>query len=203
MKLFTAVACILISASLSFNLQAQSDAPSSPPPSSDKPQSTQQSPGAGAPSAIDPVKAADIEKLLDVTGAEKLAMQMMNEMSKNIRPLMTTALPPGAYREKLIDLFFVKFQSKADPKFFRTLALPVYNKYYSDEEIKGLIEFYSTPLGRKMLDSLPKVVAELQESGREWGQGLGRDSMQEVLAEHPDLKKALDEAGAPPSSPSH
>jgi hypothetical protein len=61
---------------------------------------------------IDPAKAAHIGRLLDVTGAEKLSLQMMNEMEKSIRPLMTSTLPPGEYRDNLIDLFFAKFIPK-------------------------------------------------------------------------------------------
>lgn len=155
MKLLDAVACTLILASLSLTAKGQNASPSGATLGTEKLQSATPATSA-AQLGIDPVKAADINKLLDETGAENLAIQMMNEMSKNIRPLLTRALPPGDYRDKLIDLFFAKFQSKADPKFFRTLALPVYDKYYSDQEIKGLIEFYSTPLGRKLLDSLPR-----------------------------------------------
>jgi hypothetical protein len=114
---------------------------------------------------IDPAKAADIGRLLDVTGAQNLGLQMMNEMEKSIKPLMSSTLPAGEYRDKLVDLFFVKFHSKIDLQSFRKLAVPVYDKYYSDQEIEGLIEFYSTPLGQKTLSVLPKVVAELQEAG--------------------------------------
>jgi hypothetical protein len=35
------------------------------------------------------------------------------------------------------------------------------------------------------------LTAELQEEGRKWGESLGRESMQEVLAEHPDLLEAM------------
>jgi hypothetical protein len=77
---------------------------------------------------------------------------------------------------------------------FIELAIPVYDRYWTDEEIKGLIQFYDTPLGRKSLAILPKMAGELQETGRQWGQDLGRESMKEVLAEHPDIAKALDDA---------
>jgi len=35
---------------------------------------------------------------------------------------------------------------------------------------------------------------ELQDEGRKWGEGLGRESMLEVFSEHPELKKALEDA---------
>ena len=143
---------------------------------------------------IDPAKEADIRQLLTLMGTGSLAGQTMDNMEKSIRPLMTKALPPGDYRDKLVELFFVKFHSKRDSKALTDMAVPVYDKYYSDEEIKGLIQFYGTPLGQKMLTVLPKMMGELQKAGGEWGEDLGRQCMLEVLAEHPDLAKALDQA---------
>lgn len=149
---------------------------------------------ASAPAKIDPAKEADIRKLLDVTGAGNLALQTMTEMEKNMRPMLTSAFPPGEYREKLIDLFIAKFHSKADAQTIVNLAVPVYDKYFTGEEIKGLIQFYGTPLGKKTLQSLPQLMGELQAQGQQWGQQLGRASMEEVLAEHPELAKALEDA---------
>ena len=70
----------------------------------------------------------------------------------------------------------------------------VYDKYLTHDEIKGLIRFYETPLGQKTLSVLPQIVSEMQESGNKWGGELGKESMREVLAEHPDLAEALENA---------
>lgn len=156
---------------------------------------------ASASSTIDSAKAADIRRLMALVNTEELATGLLGAMTDQIRPMITSSLPPGEYREKLVDLFLEKFRSKADMKSLLELLLPVYDKYLSDEEIKGLIAFYQTPLGKKTLEVMPKVMTESQEEGRKWGEGMGRQAMQEVLAEHPDLARQLDEAqkatGAP------
>ena len=139
-------------------------------------------------------KEADIRHLLDLTHAGATATQAMNALEGNIRPLLTNSFPPGEYREKLIELFFQKFHSKLDQQTIVDLAVPVYEKYYSDEEIKQLIQLYDTPLGQKMLATMPKLMAELQAAGEKRGQELGRESMQEVLAEHPEMQQALQSA---------
>jgi hypothetical protein len=71
------------------------------------------------------------------------------------------------------------------------LPIPVYDKYLSDAEIKGLTEFYSSPVGQKMVQVLPKLMSECMENGQKWGQEIGRESMVEVLSEHPNLQQAL------------
>ena len=109
---------------------------------------------------------------------------------------------PGDYRDRLSELFFEKFRSKFDTKTLMDLAVARYDENFSDQEIKGLISFYETPLGRKVVTLLPKLTVELQQDGQRLGQQIGRDSMQEVLAEHPEMAQALQEAArhsvAPP-----
>jgi hypothetical protein len=143
---------------------------------------------------IDPVEEADIRRLMELAGTRLLLTQMMDAMEKSIKPLMVNALPPGEYRAKLIDLFFAKFRSKAVPQQLLDLAVPTYDRYYTHEEITGLIQFYETPLGQKLASVQPKMSGELQDAGRTWGEGLGRDSMREVLAEHPELATAMEAA---------
>ena len=147
---------------------------------------------AGSPAEkVDPAKEADIRRLLDLVGTKDLVVQSMDAMSKSIKPLLTNSLPPGDYREKLVNLFFEKFTTKTNVQHLLDMAVPIYDKNFSQEEIRSLIAFYQTPLGKKTISTLPRLSAELQDEGRKWGESLGRESMQEVLAEHPDLEQAL------------
>lgn len=158
-----------------------------------QPAAAQANPGSSQ-TKIDPAKEADIRRLLELTGAKALAVQTMTSMEDGIKPLMSNSLPPGDYRDQLIDLFFAKFHSKADAQHLVDLAVPIYDKYLTGEEVKGLIKFYETPLGQKATGVMPKMVGEIQGESREWGEKLGREAMMEVLTEHPELEKALEAA---------
>ena len=120
--------------------------------------------------------------------------QVMNQLKAGLRPTMTQALPPGEYRAQLVDLFFEKFSSKLSLDALLDLIVPIYDKYLSDDDIKGLIQFYGTPLGQKAISVLPKVMSEAQAQGAILGQKIGRESMAEVLSEHPELASALQAA---------
>ncbi len=187
MKIGIAVACFLLIESLGAQTKSLSPQTSA--------ESRKASPtNSVEPLKIDSAKEADIRRLMDLVGTRVLVTQMMDSMEENIKPLMTNSFPPGEYREKLIDLFFAKFHSKAGAQQLLDLAVPAYDKYYTHEEIKGLIEFYRTPLGQKMVAVLPRLMADLQSAGQKWGGQLGQDCMTEVLSEHPDLAKALEAA---------
>jgi len=151
-------------------------------------------PGSTNQTKIDPAKEADIRKLLELVGTKALVSQTIDSMSKSIKPLLTNSLPPGDYREKLVDLFFAKFTSKTDVQHLLDLAVPVYDRNFSHQEIRGLLEFYQTPLGQKAITALPKVTVEMQEQGRKWGEDVGKQCMVEVLSEHPELANALNAA---------
>src|SRR6185437_15460979 len=162
---------------------------SSPATDSNPDQSVAAAARANKQPKIDPQKEADIRRLLQLMGSERAMTQSMATMETNIRPLLTSSFPAGEYRDRLIQLFFEKFHSKIDLQEMLDLAIPVYDKYLSDADIKGLIEFYSTPLGQKMIKALPNIMTESGEKGRQWGEKIGRESMIEVLQEHPTYRK--------------
>jgi hypothetical protein len=203
MKIFTAVVCILLLGCFPAHAQVGAQQkPAAAPLAAQQQTAPATAPApAAAAEKIDPMKEADIRQLLELTGAKGLAMQAMGQMEETMRPLMTNAFPPGDYREKLIDLFFKKFHEKVDPQIFVDMAVPLYAKYFTDDEIKGLIQFDQTPLGRKALATLPKVQLEMQKSARAWGQNIGKECMREVLAEHPELVKELEDAAKAPRQP--
>jgi hypothetical protein len=171
-------------------LHGQTAPASQNPPAKSAPVSANQ----GAEKMPNPAKEADIRKLLELTGATTTMKLTMQNMEKSIKPMLANSLPPGDYRETLVNLFFEKFHSKMDAQKLVELAVPLYDKYYTDEDIKGLIRFYQTPLGQKTVKALPSLMGELTEAGQKMGQDFARQSMLEVMAEHPELEKALEDA---------
>jgi hypothetical protein len=62
------------------------------------------------------------------------------------------------------------------------------------------MQFYQTPLGKKLNSVSSQLAIETQTAASKMGQELGRKAMLEVLAEHPELAKAMEEAGAGPKN---
>jgi hypothetical protein len=200
LKILTAIVLSLLLASVASaqSQSSQSSAASQPAPKQAAPQ-TAAAPPASTP-AIDPAKEADIRRLLEVAGTANMMSEIMTNMEKNMKPMLTKSLPPGDYREKLIDLFI----DKLDPRIkamipqLQDMAMVSYDKYLSDEDIRGLTLYYQTPLGKKTISVLPKIFSELQEQGQKLGEQVGRDTMLEVLSEHPELVKEMQEQRTSP-----
>jgi hypothetical protein len=50
--------------------------------------------------------------------------------------------------------------------------VPVYARHFTHAEIRELIAFYGTPIGKKTVSTLPKVVSESMLVGQQWGASL-------------------------------
>lgn len=188
MRILAVLACVLLLASPSARAQASGKQ------SASQPAAVQQAAPAASSPKVDPAEEADIRQLLKVMGAEAIVRQTILGQEKDLRPLMTNSLPPGAYRAKLVDLFLQKFNSQATPEGLVNLAIPIYAQALSDQDIKGLIQFYETPLGQRASKALPLIEREIRVKANAWGRDLGRKTMEEVLSEHPELAKQLKEA---------
>jgi hypothetical protein len=157
-----------------------------------------QAASANSAPGVEAAKEVAIRKMFEVMGTTKMMQQVIAGMSSTMKPMLMSSLPDGEYRERLADLFFAKFQSKMRVEQLLDMTVPIYAKHFTKEEIEGLTRFYQTPLGQKALSVLPQTVVEIQTESMKLGEAFGRESMAEVLDEHPDLKKALEDAGASP-----
>jgi hypothetical protein len=121
-------------------------------------------------------KRKEIEKLLRLTGVEKLADQMKNQMLSSFR----TNMP------QVPELFWTKFEQKMDTHELVEKIIPVYDKYYTTEDLKALNAFYESAVGQKVISTLPQVMQETMKIGQDWGQKIGKEAAEQAEAE---LKK--------------
>jgi hypothetical protein len=144
-----------------------------------------------APQKIDPATEADIRQLLDLSGTKATVTRVMGSAEESMRPLLFHSLPPGPYRDQLVRLFLEKLHTKLDAQHVLDMVAPVYAQYFSDAEIKQMIELFKMPVVQKWVSLQPKVQAQLSPAAHLWGREMGIEAMREVLEEHPDLAKEL------------
>lgn len=121
-------------------------------------------------------KEQDIRKLMELTGATRLAEQIMDQM---IAALDQEGTGKG---------FWDGFRAEIDTQELLRKTIPIYDRHFTHDEIKGLIAFYQTPLGAKVVEKMPAVAQESMEVGMEWGQELAG----KVLKKMEERKKKED-----------
>lgn len=122
---------------------------------------------------IDTAKRREIEKMMRLTGMEKLVDGMMGQMITTFK---------STYSDVPED-FWDKFKAKMNSRDLIEKLIPLYDKYYTTDDLKAVNAFYETPAGQKIISTLPKLMTEAMAVGKQWGEKVGREVAAEVKAE--------------------
>jgi hypothetical protein len=114
---------------------------------------------AQAPAGEAAAKKQDIRKLLDLTGAAQIGQQIAAQMI----PMFKQSNPQVPQK------FWDDVQKEFNPEAMIQLIIPIYEKHLTHDDVRGLIAFYQSPLGRKMTAVTPQITQESMAAGQQWG----------------------------------
>jgi uncharacterized protein len=104
-------------------------------------------------------KRVEIRKLIELTGAANVSADALRQI---IAPLR-------AGFPQVPNEFWDSFVKEVRSDELIDLVVPIYDRYYTLEEIGDLTRFYQSPVGQKTIKVLPKLSAEAIDAGQEWG----------------------------------
>lgn len=107
--------------------------------------------------AQDPAFKADVLKVIEQSGSTGPMTMAKEQIMQNI-PLTKRADFSKEFDESL-------------PSLYDKLA-KVYMETFTHDEVKQMIKFYETPVGKKMSSSAGLLYKKSTEAGQEWGQEL-------------------------------
>ena len=118
-------------------------------------------------------KRADIEQLLEMTGSLAIGRQMGGAVVQQMTQFLRKARPD--IPQQVLDVLPAEVDGVImdNMSALKDMTIPLYHKYYSGAEIKEMIRFYSTPLGKKTIETMPSLMNEAIALGQNWGQSLG------------------------------
>ena len=119
-------------------------------------------------------KEDDIRRLLRLTGAVEASEQTMDQMFATLRQ-STRDVPQNVWDE-LIAEFRVEFAADR----LIEMIVPIYSRHFSHEEIRQLIAFYESPVGRKLADATPQIAQESYQVGVTHGENVMRNLLQRL-----------------------
>ncbi len=108
-------------------------------------------------------KTENIRKLLELTGSGKIGVQVAQNMIVSFKKVY-----PSVPEE-----FWEGFKKELNSEVLVEMVIPIYDKYYTETEIKELTDFYATPIGRKVITVTPLISQESMQAGQKWGKELG------------------------------
>jgi hypothetical protein len=117
---------------------------------------------------VSPAYKETLTKMMRVTGSEATYKAVIDQMVANFK-VQKPEVPAAVWTE------FSSFFTKAAFTDIIDLLLPIYQKHFTEEDLKATIAFYETPAGQKLALESPMVVRESMQAGQQWGEKLGQD----------------------------
>ena len=131
--------------------------------------------------AIDPERLALARKMMKTTGADKIALQIMHTMMPQITGMLVRARPDK--KEQIIQLMKEvgkELSAEANMDKLVDQIARIYAEEFTAEEMRQILAFYDTPVGRKLIGKMPSIVMRSQQAGRVWGQEVARKAIQRI-----------------------
>ena len=139
---------------------------------------------------IDPVKEADIRSLMELVGARDMVQDGADNAIQQSREKLLATVPNNQKGQAFVNAFATSYQKKFDTDQVTEQLVGIYDKHFTDEEIKGLLQFYGSPLGQKLAAEMPKINREIQAAVRSTSGKAARQALVEVKQQNPEVGKS-------------
>jgi len=125
-------------------------------------------------------KKAAIREMLEVSQARQIADQVFEVFRNQLVPAIQRENP--GERERIREIVREEIGATMDELLPDLMAVTatVWAKHFTTEEIRGLTDFYRTPLGQKLIEKQPIVMQEAMQASFQISQDMGQQVMQRV-----------------------
>ena len=139
------------------------------------------SPASAQAPPVDPAFERDILRLIEITGAQKLGEQVTTLVLQQVVQGLSQQNPNAPPRMiEIVGEVTQKLFTREFPTLLPRLVV-IYSQALSHDDVRGLIAFYETPLGRRLLAAMPAITQAGAEAGQEWAQRLAPQLQQELI----------------------
>jgi hypothetical protein len=135
-----------------------------------------------ASAKIAPAKLALAQAVIDATGAMRAFDPVLQEILEQARRTILATHPDV---EKDLDASLRDTEKAFTPrqKVLHEMIAKVYARHFSEDELRKLLTFYQSPVGKKLVDTTPAVLRESYVAVRDWAQKLSVETMEHLRAE--------------------
>ncbi|HUJ29727.1 MAG TPA: DUF2059 domain-containing protein [Candidatus Acidoferrum sp.] len=167
-----------------------------------KPQSKLETLGdAQAPAGqVDPAKEKAIRQLMELTGSAKLGDSMTEVLTSQVKTAVGRNMTQDRL-QKFMEDFNQKLSARAPAGAVTNAEVPIYAQHFSMEDLQGMIQFYESAIGQRMVKALPQVMQESQQKGANIERGVALDTLKEMAGDYPELKAFLPDEQKPTLAP--
>jgi len=138
-------------------------------------------------SNFDPIKEADIRSLMELVRARDTVRDGANNAMEQAREKLFATVPNNDKGQAFVNAFAASYQKKFDADQVTEELVGIYDRHFTSDEIKGLLQFYGSPLGQKVATEMPRIARETQAVVRAAGGKAAREALSEAKQENPGV----------------
>lgn len=142
---------------------------------------------ARAQGGIDPVKEADIRSLMELVGARDTMQDFAARGADQLRDNLRASVPNNERGQQFVNAFADAYKAKFDADQATTQLVGIYDQHFTQDDIKGLLQFYGSPLGQKFAAEIPKINQEMQAANRAFSTRVAKDVLQDLRKQYPGV----------------
>lgn len=137
---------------------------------------------------VDPQLKADVLHLLEVTHFKDRTAEGGQRMFEPMRPLLRSTLPETPNREKILDAYIAKLLALMQSDDFTDRVVTIYAKYFSDEDVRAMTQFYATPTGQHFNAVMTDFIGDVSKAGQTVATDRLPDILKQLCSEYPELQ---------------
>src|SRR6267142_1234396 len=151
-------------------------------------QALPQSNSSAAPSnSMDATKETDIRSLMELVGARDMVQDGASNAIEQSREKLLATVPNNDKGQAFVNAFAASYQKKFDVDQVTEQLARIYDKHFTEDEIKGLLQFYGSPLGQKVAAEMPKIGREIQAATRAASNKSAKEALAELKQQNPEI----------------
>lgn len=134
--------------------------------------------------AVDDAFTADVRQLMNTMHfKENLIQTVSGSLDQNTSQL------PADFKEEFKKRFLKEFTDGPGMRWMENLFIKTYRRHFTQAEIKELVRFYDTELGKKFIAVSPELTLNIMQDSQKIGQYLGFKVGQEIDNEKQKTKQ--------------
>lgn len=137
--------------------------------------------------SVDPVKDSDIRSLMELIGAHDQVQDAVMNSTEQYREKLLATVPNNDKGQAFVTSFADAYQKRFDVDGLTEQLITIYDKHFTDDEIRAMLQFYGSPIGQKVAAEMPKISREIQAASRAAGTKAAKEALQAMKAQNPEI----------------
>jgi hypothetical protein len=124
---------------------------------------------------------------MELVGARDVVQDSVAKGTEQFRENLVASVPGNERGQQFVNAFVADFQKRFSPDDVTSQMVAIYDKHFTEDEVKTLLQFYGSPLGQKYATEMPKITVETQAANRAVTTRVAKEVLQDLRKQYPGI----------------